>query len=308
MKIASYYGHVPTPRKLRSNNEWPLEKCNIGLEWEFEQGRHLRALIGKGDPYFTIHEDGSLRDAGVEVVTSGDGLWGEDLSLAFSGLWDFITNLDKGGLPVTNYRTGFHVHIDIRDMEEKELHNMLMLYCVLERPIFEFCGRERWKSNFCVPWFRSDAQFDVFKMIETAGDSNIAVVTDSVRRLQRYAALNCQSIAKFGTLEFRHMQNDLQEIPTKQKEFVKITMLLKKLASKKYHEKVTGAALFAQLKEMSPHDLIRELGYNLPMDNWEYPEALMNSIGLVNFKPSHGGSWFYDAIWDRFTGKHANWK
>ena len=308
MKIASLYGHVPSSRKLYPNREWPIDKCSIGLEWEFEQGRGLRALVGKGHPYFNIHDDGSLRDNGVEIVTSGDGLWGEDLTLAFSDLMEFINTLSDDQKPICNYRTGFHVHVDIRDLEEKELHNMLMLYCVLERPIFEFCGRDRWKSNFCVPWFRSDAQFDTFKIIETADGSNAAYVADRVRLLQRYAALNCQSIAKFGTLEFRHMQNSVNEITTRQKEFVKVIMLLKKLATQKYQAGYTGQSLFKNLKEMSQYDLIRELGYALPMDNWDYPEALMNSIGLVNFNPGKSAGWFYDAIWDRFTGKHANWK
>ena len=311
MKVASLYGHVPKKRLLTPDTKWPLPRCHIGLEWEFENGPWLRKAImeDKSNTYFQLHEDGSLRDAPVEVTTAGDGLFGEDLSTAIDLLDKHIKALTYP--PVCNYRTGFHVHLDIRDMEEKELHNLIILYCFLEKPIFNFVGLDRWKSNFCVPWFRSDTQFDVLKMIENV-DTGSQGLRDaaaiSIKSLSRYSALNCQSIAKFGTLEFRHMQNDLAEIKTRQVEFIKLIMHLKRLASLNFERGYHGPAFFDKLKDMTPYDLIRDLGFNLTTNEWDYPESLMRAVGLVNWKPKKGTLFFYDAIFDRFTGNHPNYK
>ena len=309
MKLASYYGHVPSPKLMQPWDKWPLPKCNIGLEWEFERATGLSMAVPINSGYFSVHEDRSLRDNGMEIVTSGDGLFGQDLIAAIRTLDKIIVDLPLAKKPVCNARTGFHVHIDIRDLEEKELHNMLMLYCLLEKPIFNFVGMERWKSNFCVPWFRSDSQFGVLKQIEALGDTNIDVVASNVKALQRYSALNCQSISKFGTLEFRHMENISGEILTKQVEFIKLIMCLKIAATTLFqHGGLFGSGLFEYCKALSKYDLIRVLGYPLPPDDWDYPETLMQAIGLVNFKPRIRQAWFVDAMFDRFSGKHPNWK
>ena len=315
MKLASHFGHHNKVRKLAPDKQWPLPKCAIGLEWEFENGIYLREVMARDKSgYFQIHDDGSLRDQGVEIVTSGDGLWGEDLTLAFSlmekAIMDTTKQYGAGGTPVCNYRTGFHVHLDVRDLEEKELHNLLMLYCVLERPIFNFVGKDRYNSNFCVPWLRSDAQFDVLKDIELIDEKTVGRIGVKIKQLQRYSALNCQSIYKFGTLEFRHMENALEDIGDQraQKAFVRLIMHLKRLAVERAQFGLSGQAMFESLKQQTPGELMRAFGMNLPTQDWDYPEALMHSIGLVNFKLPNTKPFFIDAQFDKFIGKHPNWK
>ena len=306
MKLTSIYGFTPHNRKFKPWDGWPLPECRIGLEWEFENGLLLRNNVAKdkNNAYFTIHDDGSLRDNGVELVTSGDGLFGEDLLGALEQMDKYI----KQNSPTFNYRTGFHVHLDIRDLEEKEVHNLLILYCLLEKPIFNFAGADRWKSNFCVPWFRSDAQFPSLKQIETLEEKSKAQVSFVIKGLQRYSALNCQSIAKFGTLEFRHLQNT-NEVLTKQKDFITLVMLLKRFAMDKYQQGYSGQRFFEYCKSLSPYELIREFGFNLVTNDWDYPEALMQAVELVNFKePSHTKDFFFDAVFDKFIGKHPNFR
>ncbi len=304
LKLASVYGHVPSTRKFKPWNGWPLPECKIGLEWEFEHGTALRAAISqsKTNSYFVIHEDGSLRDLGVEIVTNGDGLFGEDLLSALNEISVYVNKT----YPVCNYRTGFHVHLDIRDLEEKELHNLFILYCLLERPIFNFAGADRWKSNFCVPWFRADAQFPVLRQVETATTKNQGAVGFAIKNLQRYSALNCQSIAKFGTLEFRHLENSL-DILGKQADFIRIVMLLKKMAVDKYSQGYHGEALFEYLKRQTPGELLRDFGWKLPTQDWDYPESLMHAVELVNFKQAEP-DFFHDAVFERFVGTHPNYK
>ena len=301
MKLASVFGHVPAQRKLEAWDGWPLPKCNIGLEWEFEQAAMLikEVLAYPNNPYITIKEDGSLRDGGIELVTTGDGLFGVDLNTAIL----LVDKWVKQAAPTCTYRTGFHVHIDIRDMEEKELHNMLLLYCLLEKPIFNFVGVDRWKSNFCVPWFRSDSHFPQLKEISTATPSTVNTIGQRIKALARYSALNCQSIAKFGTLEFRHMENVASEITFKQKEFIKIVMLLKKVAQEAFAKGLHGSVFYNSLKDMSSYGLMRFYGYDLPTTGWDYQEALISAVQLVNFNVVAPKT-FNDSLFEKFVGIH----
>lgn len=309
MKVASLFGHNDSTLKFSPSDFWPLPKCKIGLEWEWENGGKLHSYlsIGKGAPYLSAHEDGSLRDRGCEVVTVGEGLFGQDLSGAFVAMHALYEQTKAAGqAPVCTYRCGFHAHLDIRDLDHTELHNLLVLYCVLEKPIFDFVGKDRWKSNFCVPWFRSDSQFPVLKGIEGIADNSKAVA-DNIRRLARYSALNCQAIAKLGSVEFRHMENSPNEIATKQIDFVKLIMHLKRLAIKLTEQGMVGEALFSWLKEIDKFTLLRELEFPLPTEEWDYPEHLMLAIGLVNFKGPQLSD-FYDVLMMPYVGTHANWR
>ena len=318
MKLASVYGHVQNTRRLEVWEGWPLPKCNIGLEWEFENGPYIRDVVSrrKDNRYLQTHDDGSLRDGGVEFTTTGDGLFGYDLLDAIYYMKDRIDESLKThgvrGLPVCNYRTGFHVHLDIRDLEEKEIHNLLLLYCLLEKPIFNFVGKDRWKSNFSVPWFRSDSYFTLLKQIEGVGEMSAVALggySARLKGLQRYSALNCQAIAKLGTLEFRHMENAVDEITTKQVDFVKLCMLLKKLAKEQYTLGRHGEALFDYLKGLVPNELIRLLDFPLPQDGWDYPEALMLAIPLVSFKKAQAAKTeFSDMAFARFLGTHPRFR
>lgn len=311
MKLASVFGHNDTSRFLEPLNEFPLPKCKIGLEWEWENGTELRQKVAglARNGYLSIHDDGSLRDQGVEIVTVGDGLYGRDLMEAIK-IMAWTARECRILTPVCNYRTGFHVHLDIRDLEETELHNILILYCLLEKPIFNFVGKDRWRSNFCVPWFRSDAQFTMLKQIELAGQFSREVVNsigNRIKTLQRYSALNCQAIAKLGTLEFRHMENHIDEIETKQVEFIKIIMKLKKAAIEFASRGKHGRILYEYCKEHTARDLMADMDFHLPTEGWDYPEALMSCIGLVNFdKPAK--TTFADLDFDAFTGRHPNWR
>lgn len=310
MRLAAALGHNKNPRKYLPDDFWANPTCSIGLEWEFEQSAHLvhelkDASANGRNHYLVMKQDGSLRDNGIEVTTTGDGLFGIDLLDAIRFLEASIRKYEPKYRPVCNYRTAFHVHLDIRDLEVQEVHNLLLIYCLLEKPIFNFVGKDRDSSNFCIPWFRSDSYFGTFKSF-CNGEVSSGVVS-SIQRMQRYSALNCQSIHRFGTLEFRHMENDLSEISSKQISFINITMRLKQMAVDAFSEGFHGERFFHRLKEMTPKDLISELKFDLPIAGWDYPESLMLASGMVMFKTPQS-AFFNDAITLKFVGSHPNWK
>lgn len=307
MKPAQVFNHYQKTLELKPAPELPLPKCSTGLEWEFEMGPILRQALGARDnKYLAVHEDGSLRDNGVEVVTVGDGLWGVDLLAAIDYLNKKIAEVSiVRAPPVCNYRTAFHVHIDVRDMEAAQIHNMLLLYALVEIPIFNFVGNDRYNSNFCVPWGRAESQFNVLKSLR---DDMSTGEADKLRTLQRYSALNCQAIAKYGTVEFRHMQNDISELKTKQIEFIKIAQKLKKQGIYLYEKGLHGKALFSYFKALTPRELLQATELTmLPTNGWDYPEALMQAAGMVDFQLPKLTD-FYDKMFAPFVGKHPNFK
>jgi hypothetical protein len=256
-------------------------------------------LHGQPSPYLVMKQDGSLRDNGIETVTPGDGLFGEDLLAAIHAMNDIV----KMTRPVTNYRTAFHVHIDVRDMEAEEIHNMLFLYCLLEQPIFTFVGNDRYNSNFCVPWSRGSAMMEVFRCLQNPDN----LTAGKIKGLQRYSACNAQAIAKLGTVEFRQMQNVTTEVTTHQVAFINLVMSLKRLAVELYGQGVVGPMLYEWAKSVSPDTLLERLGFPLPQREWDYSEALMLASQMIEFKRPKMDV-FVDVLYVPFMGKHANWR
>jgi hypothetical protein len=302
MKIAEKFGHKNSERQFLPDNAWVLPSCRIGLEWEFEQATGLFKVINAARTgLLEMKNDGSLRDNGIEVTTTGDGLFGKDLLAAISTM----AELCAIGGPVCNYRTAFHVHVDVRDMEAEELHNMLLLYALVEEPVFRFAGWHRYSSNFCVPWGRADNFLEILQGLQEPAKLSLS----RMRALQRYSALNVQALSKFGTVEFRHMENVVGEITTKQVAFINLAMSLKAAGTYLYREKgLTGAALYEWAKEATGAQLMATVRYPLPTEKWNYPDALMLASQMVYFKPTSKLNEFNDLIFKAFYGRHPNWR
>jgi hypothetical protein len=300
VKLAEHFGHTYNPLRYQPSPAWELPACRIGLEWEWENASQLVPLLGGHiNPYLDIKQDGSLRDNGYEVVTRGDGFFCEDLLAAVHAMND----LYKKAKPTTGYRTAFHAHIDVRDMEAREVHNLLLLYCLVEKPIFNFVGKGRDNSNFCVPWYRSDAQFEVLRLL--GGDT---ADYGPIKGLQRYSALNVQAVAKLGTVEFRQMENDGEEITTKQIAFINYIMRLKAAAMEYAGKGLYGEDLFNWAKRLTAMELLDKLGLPLPVVDWEYTDSLMLASMLVSFRGSGAMRTFIDAYFAPFYGQHPRWR
>lgn len=306
MKLAERFGHQAVSFIYKPDPFWVLPECKIGLEWEWEQATVLADVFNfnkKKFPHLELKQDGSLRDNGWEIVTVNDGQFGKDLSQSIVSM-DELLKMCNRGAPVCNYRTAFHVHLDIRDMEAEEVHNMLFLYSLIEQPLFDWVGNDRKFSNFCVPWFRSDGVLDMFRSMVNPDNTFLL----RIKQMQRYSAANVQSIAKYGSVEFRHMQNSTDELFTKQREFVQFTMQLKKLACDLYKDGIHGLKIYQWAKDSTPKELVNKFNYGMPKDpEWDYVEALMQSSQMFEFKKTKLDT-FIDNYFVPFFGKHANWR
>jgi len=156
----------------------------LGVEIEVENAAALRidGWLSKGD--------GSLRNDGMEFITKYGCRIGHFPQL----IKDFRLVTDEF-IPHRTYseRTSVHVHLDIRRFHEDQLRNLLILYTLLEEPLFQLAGKHRKENIFCVPIRQSmpGASQDPFT---------------NVRNANKYTAMNLLCASEFGTIEFRHME------------------------------------------------------------------------------------------------------
>ena len=105
------------------------------------------------------------------------------------------------------------------------------------------------------------------------------------------------------------MENDLNELTTKQVDFIRIALRLKKLALECASLGLYGSDLFRYCKDLSPAQLLGLLGMELPTQDWDYGESLMLTLGLLNQDvQAEQLDTFFDVAYTSFVGKHPNWR
>lgn len=223
-KVAEIFGKPLNCLSLQPDERWPLPKQPIGLEFEYENAP-LSSWPSITSPlwnFFLAKEDGSLRDNGLELAYNSPS-YGKDISDSLEAL----SKECKISRWVVNARTGLHVHLDVRDMDQEDLFRLFQIYALFEYILFKFVGDARESSNFCVPWFRCSEQFRAISTLTRTIQEN-SRAQRTFGDLTRYVALNVASLTKFGSLEFRHMQNtlDFDRIHI----WIKLVMLIKRAA------------------------------------------------------------------------------
>lgn len=210
VSVGRLIGKSPPRRFSDKDCPFVLPETFLGLELEVENFPNNAVLPQDLLEFWLVKEDGSLRNRGMELVFS-QPLNGPATIQAL----DAFLNWRKGVRITTSVRTGLHVHMDVREMEVPQLVSFLMLYTALEPLIFKWVGAAREESNFCVPFYYSDdALKAAYKIIdslmgdeyEIAKSGNVKYFgKESADRFERYAGLNLQALARFGSVEFRHM-------------------------------------------------------------------------------------------------------
>lgn len=181
----------------------------IGIEVEVENFANPNGSLNK---VWTMIEDGSLRNNGVEFVSKPIPANYAPACLQY--LMHSYLSSDVCFSP----RTSVHIHLNVQDLTLPQVQDILMLYTVYEKLFFKFTGRGRARNVYCVPLSDCDL---VGGMIEKG--------YDRVRTWSKYTSLNVLPMQEYGTIEFRHMHgtNDVAKLSTwinlicKLKEYVK---------------------------------------------------------------------------------------
>lgn len=213
MSLSRILGKPQGSHSFAGDSRWVLPSCMMGWEFEYEgvEDRVLPRHTFSG--FWTYHEEGSLRDSGAEFVFTNP-IFGVD---AYNAL-RWLTEHAVASKWKCTKRTGIHAHVDVRDMEAPQLVGMCVLYAILEPILYKWIGGGRENSHFCLPLYRADqALLGTCNILSAAlmdhrTDSHSTLIL--AETFQRYAGFNLNALAKFGSVEFRHMQttHDLERI------------------------------------------------------------------------------------------------
>lgn len=199
-------------------------KTLVGIEVEVENVLYIDPNVM--NMFWTMKEDGSLRNHGREFVTPGTipmSVAEPALNVLFGGLnkdIDFST------------RTSIHVHQDMRQLTLMQLVGFLLTYTAVENLLFKFVGNNRRNNIFCVP------------ITEAALLPAMAHITPKKflwaidEYWSKYTALNLLPLLTFGSVEFRHMPGTRDV--TKLLRWIELISRLKTFAYRNSYEQIVA--------------------------------------------------------------------
>ena len=191
MKVAQYFGHNFQRVSLLRHPMVLGTNC-VGVEVELENVTDW----DMNSDYWVIKEDGSLRNNGREFVFRGP-TGGKDL---YNALWEldtFLTERDPDG----NWRCSTHVHLDVRDMDLRQLKLLVLGYILAEKALFRLSAMHRYTNNFCAAIGFAQDQLQILSNAWSSND--IGEFWQKINGWNKYSALNLLPMHNFGSVEFR---------------------------------------------------------------------------------------------------------
>ncbi len=177
----------------------------IGLELELESSRTQSLAWVDKQSMWTVHNDGSLRQNGIEYVFANP-LWGGDIDAALQ----LFEDSTKGTAFVDTGYGSTHVHYNVGNLCTTEVMSIVVGWAILEDSFLTVCKPSRDGNNFA-------QRFNVLNnLVSTLSSTNRIerLFTNISQDYWKYANLNLATIRTFGTLEFRpyHSTWDVKEI------------------------------------------------------------------------------------------------
>lgn len=196
------------PQLTKNADSIPKSTGIIGMEIEVE------GFVGPSTPYdnyfpylWARAADGSLRNAGCEFISVP--IQGQYIVVALNFLKEYLAYHKTAGYnPVTfSDLCGVHVHLNVRDFSVGQFANLLFLYMVFENSLMRIAG-DRSRNIFCLPINVLTPALRSF-LSRVDGKTLTDLVMGSSEETSKYAALNYVPVKKLGTVEFRHMEGNL---------------------------------------------------------------------------------------------------
>lgn len=201
MKIKDAFGGTLDESLYATDTKLVDSDTFVGIECEIEGVNRISFKQHLNTFFWRVTTDGSLRN-GCEPVFSKP-LKGANVTAALSSFDEAVAAREASGQPIElSRRTSMHVHIDVRDLSTEEIHDLIAIYMLFERLLFDYVGTYRSKNNYCRPLVGSNFS----KVLTDMKDHNqLDYYMDFVSNMcDKYSALNVRAIATFGSLEFRH--------------------------------------------------------------------------------------------------------
>lgn len=215
-------------------NPFPFitHKSYIGIEVEVE---NIRKWFDYNREIWNIKEDGSLRNNGREFVS---------VPIRGSGIQYAIENLFTT-LPAEvdfSERTSIHVHFNVRAKTVEELFNIVVLYIVFEKLLYNFAGAHRYGNIFCVPLQETRLPTVLSNFLQSMEPRVL------VQGWSKYSGLNLLPVNRFGTIEYRHMMGHRNAVKLMQ--WINIIFRMHR-----YAQRITFMELYNQIKVLNSDSL-----------------------------------------------------
>lgn len=153
----------------------------------------------------------------------------------FNVLKDIIRQVRSGlaGQRVIQRSCGFHVHIDIQDLNKTQIQNMMKIFQAFEPCLLSLQPRSRSNNNYCVP-LGTSFNFNNFDPDDDMDGDYSDHTFD--RLLDHTSAINFQNFMYRGTIEIRYGAGTIH--PLKIVNWIQILMVLIEIA-KHINEPIT---------------------------------------------------------------------
>ena len=205
-----------TIRELRKDfARTPLGDIGIEIEAEGPHGganpaskwQHNRIQANRNPKYWITKEDHSLRN-GVEYVTTT----AVPLSELDACLAEFAEFSKDTKYRTESIRTSVHYHINVGDLTLNQVLAAIVGYWLLETPLVGTQPAYRIGNLHCLRV--SDADFLVNDLCSALEKEAVPLVEGFLGDNVKYAALNLNTVYRFGSLEFRFNagSTDIKEI------------------------------------------------------------------------------------------------
>lgn len=176
----------------------PKTPGEIGIEIEMETNKAFRPECVDLETWSIDWDEGSIKGNGAEIVLIQPCSRDEVAPI----MNNLRSTIKKSGVGVKNsVRAGIHIHINCQDMTVGEILKFMMCYYPLETAFTDFCGENRQGNLFCLRV--RDAMGMINQLYNSVQEKDLYKMRNN--DAYKYAALNMQSLFKYGSLEFRAM-------------------------------------------------------------------------------------------------------
>lgn len=187
---------MKTIQEIFELNRQAGDKNNFGVEIELENIDKRVRVDGWRDEH-----DGSLRHLGREFVFSNPQNLKSSEKL-LQGLYDTFKEL--GVKPSASNLTSTHIHIDVRDLNVKQLIDFIACILVVEPDLMNASGKDRQNNYFALSTSESEHRLADLMKVKDANTLKHFVLLQ-VRKDVRYCGINFNSLMRYGSLEIRYL-------------------------------------------------------------------------------------------------------
>lgn len=190
-------------RKVRDILRRKKVRGDVGIEIEAE-GKNMHVV---DTAVWHTEADGSLRPKGGYPELCAEFVLKEPIPIGtVEGALQELKNELADATFAFSSRCSVHVHVNVLELEYQQMLAMVYAYYLLEEPFMTFCGASRKGNNFCLRMQDAEGQLEQALNLIKYGEGGPQQLVPDV---SRYSALNIEALKKYGSIEFRGMEGNL---------------------------------------------------------------------------------------------------